>query len=331
MLIPIPLVAPPDAIELAIPAGATAGPHGDPRGSALAERAERACLAIGVDDPAVRAAVRVAVLRMAYRHGALGDDPHAYHNEAHALGLIERTLPALLATAPLPTHEREALALFCACHDLRQRESAATAGPIGANEAASIAETERLLAASGLDARPLRLALRFAIAGSTFATGSDDDASKGAFAHRLGGWLDGGHPGWRLDDDAVAAERLARIAADLDTGAIGGDYADFAAQAAALAAELQHRGGHALDTAAAGQACLRFLTDGQRRYVAHLHRFASAEGHAAFGARRDANVRRVAETADRLARRFAAGPAPDGHAVVAAFLALTAAAPAGSD
>jgi hypothetical protein len=36
---------------------------------------------------------------------------------------LEDKLPLLLAAAPLPTVEREALVLFCACHDLRQREA----------------------------------------------------------------------------------------------------------------------------------------------------------------------------------------------------------------
>ncbi|HAI60022.1 MAG TPA: hypothetical protein DCM32_09120 [Xanthomonadaceae bacterium] len=314
--------APADAVERALPATSDAAPA-DTRAEALLRRADAACRRVGVDRDSVRAVVRIAVLRMAHRYGPFGDDRHAYHNEEHALGLLERTLPALLAAAPLDTADREALVLFCACHDLRQRECGPAVGPIGADEAASIAETARLLAAQGLNDRRLHLALRFAIAGSTFANGTED-AEKGALVHRLGAWLDGSKPCWRDDADAVNAERLARIAADLDTGSIGAPYAEFAAQAAALAVELQYRAGRPLDSRAAAAACLQFLGEGQRHYVDALHRFASAEGRAAFGERRDANARRCAKTARDLAERFPVAPA-DAHAVLAAFAAITAA------
>ena len=42
-----------------------------------------------------------------------------------------------------------ALSLFATCHDLRQRESIDFRHPIGNNEAASIAETGRILSLAG--------------------------------------------------------------------------------------------------------------------------------------------------------------------------------------
>ena len=321
--------APADAVERALPAAPAAAAPDNGAGAALSRRADAACRQLGIAREPVRLAVRIGVLRMARRYGRDGMDPHAYHNDAHALGLLERTLPALVAAGPLDAGAREVLALFCACHDLRQRERGPGVGPVGANEAASIAEAERLLAALGLEDRRLRLALRLAIAGSTFAAGDidvdGDDAARGAFAHRLAAWLDDHRPGWRGDDDAVEAERVARIAADVDTGAIGAPYAEFAAQAAALAVELQARAGRALDGAAAAASCLAFLGSGQQRYVETLHRFASPEGRAAFGTQRDHNARRAIETARRLAERFP-HPPRDGHTVLAAFADIADAA-----
>jgi hypothetical protein len=322
------LVYPADAVELAVPAHWR--PDGiDPRAAAYATRVERACSAAGVEREAVVAAARVAVVRMAFRHGALGGDPHAYHNQDHLLELLEDKLPLLLAAAPLPAIEREALVLFCACHDLRQRETRRhDQEPIGPNEAASLAETERLLDALGLDGHELRTLLRFAIIGSTFAAGTDENGQpQGAFAHRLGTWLDGAQPGWRDDGLAAEAEHLARMAADIDTSNVASAYIDFAQSAVALASELQYRAGRALESPEAGASCLAFLTEGQERYVFALQRFASREGRAAFGSRRDANAARVRETSRLLRERFPEGTAASGQAVVVAFREIAAASP----
>lgn len=315
-----------DAVEQALAGPALPDPPLDPRIEAWARRVERACRQAGVDRAPIIGAAQVGVVRMAMRYGPLGQDAHAYHNQDHLLELLEDKLPALLATALLPTVEREALVLFCACHDLRQRETRRhDEEPIGANEAASIAETERLLDAAGLEDPTLRSMLRFAIAGSTFAAGSDDARAQGAFAHRLGAWMDSTRPGWRDDPLAAEAEHLARLAADLDTSNVASPYIDFAQSAVALATEIQYRAGRGLDTPAAGLSCLGFLTEGQERYVFALQRFASREGRAAFGARRDANAARVREACRALRARFPAPtPPPSGHAVIAAFRDIAA-------
>lgn len=321
------LVYPADAVEQAVPIGALAKPALDPRAGAYANRVVRACERAGIGNAAVIGLAGIAVVRMAMRYGPLGQDGHAYHNQDHLLELLEDKLPALLATAHLPSIEREALALFCACHDLRQRETRRHDDePIGANEAASLAETERLLDAAGIGNAALRTMLRLAIIGSTFAAGNDENVqSQGAFAHRLAGWLDGSQPGWRDDPIAAEAEHLARMAADIDTSNVASPYIDFAQSAVALATEIQYRAGRSLEGPESAVGCLGFLTEGQERYVFALQRFASREGRATFGAQRDANAARVRETGRRLRERFPAGSSPSsGHAVINAFREIAA-------
>ena len=321
------LVYPADAVEQAVPIGALSAAGLHPRALAYVDRVARACERAGIDHPSVIEAATIAVVRMAMRYGPLGRDGHAYHNQDHLLELLEDKLPALLATADLPVVEREALALFCACHDLRQREARRHEDePIGANEAASLAETERLLDALGLEDAALRTMLRFAIVGSTFAAGNDENVqSQGAFAHRLAGWMDHRQPGWRDDPVAAEAEHLARMAADIDTSNVASPYIDFAQSAVALATEIQYRAGRPLESAEAGLGCLGFLADGQERYVFKLQRFASREGRATFGAQRDANAARVRETARRLRERFPLDAPPrSGQAVIAAFREIAA-------
>lgn len=321
------LVYPADAVEHAVPIGALANPALDPRAAAYADRVARACQRAGIGHPGIIDVAAIAVVRMAMRYGPLGQDGHAYHNQDHLLELLEDKLPALLATADLPTVEREALALFCACHDLRQREARRHDDePIGANEAASLAEAERLLDAAGIDQPTLRTMLRFAIIGSTFAAGNDENVlSQGAFAHRLAGWLDGTQPGWRDNPIAAEAEHVARMAADIDTSNVASPYIDFAQSAVALASEIQYRAGRSLEGPESAAGCLGFLTEGQERYVFALQRFASREGRATFGAQRDANAARVRETGRRLRERFPNGSTPaSGQAVIAAFRAIAA-------
>lgn len=320
------LVYPADAIETALPVKAELPADTAERALAYANRVSLACAAAGVDRTAVIAAARTGVVRMAYRHGSLGADPHAYHNEEHALELLEDKLPALLASAHLPVVEREALVLFCCTHDLRQREARGhDDAPIGANEAASLAEAERLLDAVGLNDPPLRTLLRFAIVGSTFAAGHHDAGqAQGAFAHRLGAWMDAERPGWRTNPTAAEAEHLARMAADLDTSNVASPYMDFAQSAVALAVEIQDRAGRSLDAAESGASCLAFLTDGQERYMFQLQRFASREGRAAFGIQRDANAERLRHTARALRERFASAPPQSGRDVIAAFKQIVA-------
>lgn len=134
---------------------------------------ERFGPAIADDASRALAALRIALTRMGLRHGSWGHDFHAYHNENHALELMDGRLTRLVqhADALLDGRNRIALALFSACHDLRQRESGQADAPVGANEAASVAESVRILTASGFDPQRdawLYRTLELAIAGSTF-------------------------------------------------------------------------------------------------------------------------------------------------------------------
>lgn len=321
------LVYPADAVEQALPMGGASIATLGPAALGYARRVALACERMGVANPALVEVASVAVVRMAMRYGPLGPDGHAYHNQDHLLELLEDKLPTLLSQADVSAAGREALALFCACHDLRQREVRChDEEPVGANEAASLAEAERLLDAAGIDDAALRTRLRLAIIGSTFAAGNDEAApSQGAFAHRLAGWLDTTQPGWRDDPVVAEAEHLARMAADIDTSNVASAFIDFAQSAVALAVEIQCRAGHPLETDASAAGCLGFLTDGQERYVFALQRFASREGRAAFGAQRDANAARVREVGRRLRERFPPGSPPaSGQAVIAAFREIAA-------
>lgn len=315
-------VYPVDDVERALPdLEAAALLLGEPA-LLLAQRVTRACQRVGITREAVLQAASLATLRLACRHGGLGTDFHAYHNENHVLELLELKLPALLAQAPLSTEDCEALALFCAGHDLRQREVRLHSDDlVGANEAASLAEFLRLLAHAGLGGEPgLARATRYAIVGSTFATGTDEN-TLGAFAHRLSAWLDETAPGWRDDPNATRAEHLARIAADLDTSNVASPYPDFAESAIALATEIQYRSGRSLASVEAGESCAGFLTAGQERYVFSLQRFASREGRLAFGALRDTNAARVRKHGRALRESFE-GHMGSGEEVIARFRAL---------
>ena len=128
----------------------------------------------GEGSPQHADAALLGLARLGLRHGGFGQDPHDYHNEDHVLELAERRLGRVMDSmgeTALPAADWLALVLFAACHDLRQRETFDVPGPVGGNEAASIAETFRILAACGFEPGPDRdlfIALELMIAGSTF-------------------------------------------------------------------------------------------------------------------------------------------------------------------
>ena len=275
------------------------------------------------------------------RHGSFGSDFHAYHNETHVLEVGERRLPRMLAgmgDAAPGARDVAALLIFAACHDLRQRETKDVPGPVGGNEAASCAECFRILDACRFDRdgdRDQYAALELMIAGSTFDTRpavldnpQTDQLSSvagGAVARGLALWLDSYLPSWREDADARRGERLARLAADLDTANVGEEFVQLCATALRLCREREMRAGRRLDGAQSAQPCLQFLSHGQEYYFYQLHRFNSREGERVFGAQKLHNgplVRRT--TAAQLARY--AGHAPEsGAQVLGAFSELTGA------
>lgn len=269
-------------------------------------------------------ALLLALARFGVRHGSWGRDFHHYHNENHALELLDGRLGLLLqhaGVAALAPEDWIALALFAACHDLRQREVLDFSHPIGNNEAASIAETARILVLAGFDAerdRRLFLALQLMIAGSTFdarpapitreSNSAELAASGGALAPKLDRILDAERPGWREDADIVRAVDLARIASDLDTANVAEPLVWLAESATRLCMEREMRFGRDLAAAESSAPCAGFLSGGQARYFFELHRFCSEIGRAAFEPAKRANaepVRVIAEAMGGL--RFGSG------------------------
>ncbi len=66
-----------------------------------ARRRDFAPLAVGADGEALldrtETAVRLAYARLASRHGRLGTDFHAYHNEGHILEICADRIPRVFA------------------------------------------------------------------------------------------------------------------------------------------------------------------------------------------------------------------------------------------
>lgn len=284
-------------------------------------------------------AALMGIARLGLRHGGFGDDPHDYHNEEHVLELAERRLGRVMdqiSLNALPPASWLALVMFAACHDLRQREPRDVPGPVGGNEAASIAETFRILDACGFhrtEDRGIYVSLELMIAGSTFdprpaptpgadvATGAGGSLSRG-----LGLWLDSEKPEWRGDEQARAGERLSRLAADLDTANVGEPFLFLADSALRLCREFQRKAGRPLDQPSSGPGCLSFLGKGQMNYFFDLHRFNSREGEQVFGPTKADNAMRVRSVSAALDREFA-GQSPDnGQSVMAAFERLCQAA-----
>jgi hypothetical protein len=304
-------------------------------------------------------ALEVALLgtaRLGLRHGSFGGDFHAYHNEMHVLEVGERRLLRMLAgmgAAAPGAEDIAALLMFAACHDLRQREPVDPPGPVGGNEAASGAEALRILDACGFDRQRDRqqyVALELMIAGSTFDTPSFSDPvsdlfadppssglsdppadpgqelSGGSLARGLARWLDSCVPRWREDGDARRGERLARLAADLDTANVGEQFVQLCETGLRLCREREMRAGRRLDGAESAQPCLQFLGRGQEYYFYRQHRFNSREGERVFGPQKLVNGPLVRAATQALLARFAGRAPGQGVEVLAAFSELTGAA-----
>ena len=340
MLLGYSSLYPPDVFEHALPDAGTARRRLAAERPDVLEQLKQVAARLGADTPTLDAVV-LATARLSLRHGSLGRDFHAYHNEEHVLELIDRRLSRLLegmGDAALAADDVRALMLFAACHDLRQRETVDVPGPVGGNEAASAAETFRILSACGFDPdtdRSQFVALELMIAGSTFDTRplqlTDPQplelpsVAGGALARGLALWLDSCLPRWRVNPAARRGERLARLAADLDTANVGEQFVQLCATALRLCREREMRAGRQLDQPDSALPCLGFLGRGQEHYFHELHRFNSREGERVFGAQKLINGERVSATTEALLARFARRPPNDGEAVLAAFAELTGA------
>ena len=267
-------------------------------------------------------ALALSLVRMAVRHGRFGNDYHDYHNEMHALEILDRRIGRVMREAgphTLTGMDWIALSLFASCHDLRQREVIDTGHPVGSNEAASIAETQRILDRCGFERghdRALYLALDIMIAGSTFdANPQASDRrtyntaevihSGGPLAPNLGREMERIHPGWSKTPDVERALDLALIASDLDTANVGESFIELSDSSARLAGEREMRAGRSLDSVASGAPMLGFVTGGQERYFFDLHRFCSPLGERVYAAGKAANADKVREMSLRLRAEFA--------------------------
>lgn len=345
MIFDFPRTYPPDAVEIEVPdvaaARALAGERFAELDAALATR--RSELAPLAGAPAEQRlldrcedAIRIAYARLARRHGGWSDDFHAYHNEGHILEIFSGRIGRLIGTRgafALSLRDWCALALFAACHDLRQREEPAYAAGVGANERASLEESRRLLAAVGFDEHAdadLAIALDLMIAGSTFDArpppgGTAFNAAElvqsgGALASQLERKLDKHRPAWRDDPSLVHALGLALIAADLDTANVAEPFVQFAATAANLCREREMLCRRNLDSSESAQPVLGFLTDGQDRFFFDLHRFHSEFGRAAFEQAKAANAERLKSLSLGLRARIAVvGRPASGSQVLKAY------------
>ncbi|MBS0193598.1 MAG: hypothetical protein JSR34_05065 [Proteobacteria bacterium] len=334
---------PPDDVERALPDAATARTLlQDRRPDILAfvdRRRQRLFAHFGAETAGLldrtADAFVLGTARLGLRHGNFGNDLHAYHNEAHILELAQRRFNAYenqLGLAALPLADWVVLALFAACHDLRQREALDVPGPVDGNEAASMAEALRILDACGFDRqreRPLYVALELAIAGSTFGlnarpleNSAEAAIGGGALARYLPGLLDQTVPDWRGDAVVEHALILARIAADLDTANAGESFAELADSAIRLCREREMRERRALDSAESAQPCLDFLTRGQEKFFFELHHFCSREGERVFGPGKVANASHVRAVSAALREHFATTPPATGAAVIEAYRVL---------
>jgi hypothetical protein len=228
--------------------------------------------------------------------------------------------------------------LFGAGHDLRQREAPHLYAGVGANERASIEETQRILDATGFSREhdaDLYLALELMIAGSTFDArpppggylynAADLVQSGGALAAKLDTALDAYQPDWRADPACVNGHRLALVAADLDTANVAEPFATFARTAENLCREREMLAGRSLAAGESALPVLGFLTDGQDRFFFELHRFQSELGRAAFEPGKQANAAKLKALCMGLRARVALRGAPEnGEQVIQAYRATLA-------
>jgi hypothetical protein len=336
----------PDAIELQLPSQAAAraalATHDAELEAMLASRRQELEPLIAADHGSLFTrsadAVRLAFARLATRHGSLGSDFHAYHNEGHILEICAERIPRLHGApgaGELSLRDWCALMLFGAGHDLRQREAQMFAAGVGANERASTEEMLRILDITGFEREAdadLYVALELMIAGSTFdarSPGTYNAAeivqSGGALAAKLDAKLDKHKPGWRSDPVLLRGHRLALIAADLDTANVADAFAAFAKNGENLCREREMLSGRSLDAGESALPALGFLTDGQDRFFFELHRFNSELGQAAFEAGKRTNAPLLkALTVGVRARIALGGPPATGNQVIEAYRATVA-------
>ncbi len=276
--------------------------------------------------PAIRKtsdALTLSFARMAMRHGSWGGDFHAYHNENHAMELLNGRLARVrvqLGWSAFDSKDWLLLSLFCTCHDLRQRETPSFDRDVGANERASIAETHRILRICGFDPvddLEFYQALEFMIAGSTFdarpeppgapLNSADAVSSGGSLSSALARDLELQYPNWQQSPELARRHRLMLVASDLDTANVGEPFHALTQSAVRLIREREMRAGRSLQNVAAGPSVLEFLTDGQERYFFKLHRFVSTIGMDVFASGKELNSQKLLKLTALMRAEFGEG------------------------
>jgi hypothetical protein len=266
-------------------------------------------------------ALCLSFARLAVRHGSWGEDFHHYHNEDHAMELLNGRLALVrvqLGWGAFDPMEWLLLSLFCTCHDLRQREAPSFDRDVGANERASIAETYRILDLSGFDRKAdqeFYQTLQAMIAGSTFdARPEPPDAplnsaeavsSGGSLSAALVRKMEAQDVHWRSKPDHARRHRLMLVASDLDTANVGEPFRALAASAVRLICEREMRAGRSLDTLSNAHGVLDFLTHGQQQYFFKLHRFVSEIGQRVFGEGKASNGPKLMALTAQMQAEFA--------------------------
>ncbi len=266
------------------------------------------------------AVVLIAIARMALRYGSWSSDYHAYHNEGHILTLLGDRFDRL-REAPLAGRLKGIdwllLAIFAACHDLRQREQGRAGGGVGNNELASIAETHRILRAVGFSRHANALLFDITesmIAGSTFivetptrdeSIGAEAVHSGGAYAPTLVTAQKNATPGWIDSPEICRRLNLTLIAADLDTANVAEDFWLLSRSAVDLCIEREKRAGRPLDRPGSARAVLDFLADDQESYFFRLHRFHSEIAEQAFATTKALNGHLVTALSNRIRQDYA--------------------------
>lgn len=278
-------------------------------------------------------ALGLSFVRMASRHGSWGDDVHTYHNEEHALELLNGRLARTrlqLGWRGMEAEEWLLLALFSNCHDLRQREKLDYYNGIGANERASIAESHRIFRTCGFcepEHAEFFDTLAWMIAGSTFDarpesiehgrvhqhsdTGGIASVNKptvinsgGSLSSALGRQFIAAHPNYLSDPVLRRRARLILVSADLDTANVGEPFMALVDSGVRLVREREMRNGRDLAKPNSAQHVIEFLTDGQELYFFKLHRFVSDIGRDVFGLGKTLNSHKLKRLTDQIRARF---------------------------
>ena len=269
-------------------------------------------------------ALLIAYARFASRHGTLGKDLHAYHNEGHAVEILADRINYLCDKAGadrLQPQDWVLLTLFGVTHDLRQREAPEVEALVGANERASIQEAHRIMDISGFDARSdanIYRSIDSMIAGSTFRlqpkqnpfmAPAEAAVSCGALAPMLIRQLEQDNPDWREDPELVARVRVTLIASDLDTANVAEPLIKFSRSAVRLCKEIEVRSQRDLGEESA-KSVLFFLTEGQEAYFFNLHEFNSEIGREVLGAMKESNAPQIKQLCGHMRDKFGDQPEP---------------------